>query len=131
MKDTVRIALSVGFIQLITVGLLLPCAADSVESTESTAEIKAYAPKYKERINTYEGQITTALSKGWLTPAAGQKFKDRLSELKTMEATANANGYPKAELDKVEKAFSQFNIDLTAAEQTPANAASKSAKPAN
>ena len=131
MKDTIRTVLSVGLLQLAMVGVQLPCHADSVESSESTAEIKAYAPKYRERINTYEGQITTALSKGWLTAVSAQKFKDRLSELKTLEANARANGYPKPELDKVEKAFTQFNIDLTAAEQTPAKTVSKSAGPGN
>ena len=118
MRDTVRIAALVGMLQSITIGISLPSMAQAVktESTETTAEISAFAPKYRERIKTYKGQINTGLSKGWLTPEAGKKLKDRLDELKTMEAKANANGYPKSELDNVEKAFTQFNIDLTAAE---------------
>jgi len=120
MKDIVRIAIAICLNQSVAVGLLLPCMADTVktESTETTGETKIFAPKYRERINTYKGQIDTALSKGWLTPEAGQKFKDRLHDLKTMEANANTNGYPKPELDNLEKAFTQFNIDLTAAENT-------------
>lgn len=130
MKDTVRLAISIGLIQSINIGMLLPSIADTgkTESVEMSGQVKAFSPKYKERIKTYEGQIDTALSKGWLTPDLGQKFRGRLDELKKMEANTSANGYPKSELDNVDKAFSQFNIDLTAAENAKgeqhANAAS-------
>lgn len=127
MNATLRFAILFSLAQVINVGLLSPCLADSVESSETTAEIKAYAPKYQERIKTYEGQIDTALTKGWLTPAAGQKFKDRLGELKTMEANASKNGYPKPELDNVERAFTKFNMDLSTAETASTQAASKPA----
>lgn len=132
MKVIVRIAIAICLVQSVAISLLLPGMADTAktQSTETTSEINVFAPKYRERIRTYKGQINTALSKGWLTPEAGQKFKDRLHELNTMEATANTNGYPKPELDNLEKAFTQFNIDLTAAENNkntqPSSAASHS-----
>lgn len=83
-----------------------------------------YNPKYKERIGTYGEQIEMGLNKGWLTAAEGSEFKRRLEEMKTMEAAGAANGWPKDDVDKVEKVFTTFNIDLS-------NASNKKSAPSN
>ncbi len=104
-----------------------PEGSSSSSTTVETSGVgfkgaNAYNPKYKQRIGTYSEQIEMGLNKGWLTAAEGAEFKRRLDEMKTMEAAAAANGWAKADVDKVEKVFTTFNIDLSnASNKKPAS----------
>ena len=89
---------------------------------------KSYAFKYKQRLKDWTEQINTGLSKGWLSADAGQKMRDRVAALRTLEASVRAKGYPKADLDDMEKQFTQFNIDLSHASETKPAAATDSGK---
>ncbi len=106
--------------------------SSSTSSTQETRGIgfkgaNVYNPKYKERIGTYGEQIEMGLNKGWLTANEGAEFKRRLEVMKTLEAQGAANGWPKAEVDKVEKVFTTFNIDLSnASNKKPASASTSS-----
>jgi hypothetical protein len=90
---------------------------ESSSSKQLVVEKKGYAFKYQQRLRDWSEQIDTGLSKGWLSPADGQKFKDRIANLTALEASVRAKGYPKADLDDMEKQFTQFNIDLSHASE--------------
>ncbi|HEY9869301.1 MAG TPA: hypothetical protein V6D08_09055 [Candidatus Obscuribacterales bacterium] len=103
--------------------------AGQVGSSEVTFERKGvmgvrgsnvFRPKYRERLKTYAEQIELGTSKGWLTTEEGERFKKELARLDSLEAEASKHGWPKAELDDVERAFTQFNIDLHKASNKPA-----------
>ena len=106
-------------------------ASAQSSSSETTIETRGvgfkganvFNPKYKERIGTYEEQIQMGTTKGWLTPAEVEHFKTRLEGMKKQEADAAAKGWVKADVDAIDKVFTQFNIDLTkAANKPPASA---------
>lgn len=73
--------------------------------------------KYKERIKTYEEQIEMGLKRGWLSTQDAKTFSLRLDDLKKMEASVSANGYPKPELDNLELEITKFNREFSNAGQ--------------
>jgi hypothetical protein len=79
-----------------------------------------FNPKYKERLATYAEQVDMGLAKGWLTAAEGVQFKSQLERLNQLEETVRAAGYPKDQLDNLEKEVTRFNMDLTTAANKPA-----------
>lgn len=105
-------------------------AQSSTVSSETTVETRGvgfkganvFNPKYKERIGTYTEQIQMGLTKGWLTSEEGEHFSKRLEDMKKQEAAAAAKGWVKADVDAIDKVFTQFNIDLTKAANKPAPA---------
>jgi hypothetical protein len=117
-----------------TVMLVLPLACCSVVSTclaqSSSTEYysrgigvkgaNVFNPKYKERLATYAEQVDMGLAKGWLTAAEGVQFKNQLERLNQLEETVRAAGYPKDQLDNLEKEVTRFNMDLTTAANKPA-----------
>jgi hypothetical protein len=74
-----------------------------------------FDPKYKQRLKNYAEQIEMGMTRGWLSPEQGTHFKTELERLTKLEATVSAAGYPKEQLDDLEKQVTQFNIDLTSA----------------
>lgn len=104
----------------------LACLADDSNSSGSSStyyrrgyggvkDSNVFSPKYKERIATYTDQIEMGATKGWLTPAEVESFKKRLEGLKELEASAAAKGWVKADVDEVDKQFTKFNMDFSAA----------------
>ena len=89
----------------------------SSSSTINEGEVKGYAFKYKERFRNYTEQISTGESKGWLRADQAANFRSQLDGLKTQEAAAGRNGYPKGDIDSLDKAQTKFNQDLSDAEQ--------------
>jgi hypothetical protein len=79
-----------------------------------------FAPKYRERINTYSEQINLGISKGWLSPENAEHFKSELARLSALESEATAHQYAQPYLDNVEKEFTQYNIEFTKATNAPA-----------
>lgn len=86
-----------------------------------------FRPKYRERLKTYSEQIEMGVAKGWLTSEEGQHFKKEHARLDALEAEVSSHGFPKAELDNLERQFTQFNIDLHKASNKPASAAATGA----
>lgn len=111
-------------------------AQSSTVSSETTVETRGvgfkganvFNPKYKERIGTYTEQIQMGLTKGWLTSEEGEHFSKRLEDMKKQEAAAAAKGWVKADVDAIDKVFTQFNIDLTKAANKPAPSATPAVK---
>jgi hypothetical protein len=83
----------------------------------------AFAPKYKERLNTYVEQIQMGTSKGWLTQEQASHFSSEVERLRKVEETAAAQNYPKPLVDDIDKQLTQLNIDFTKATNTPAKPA--------
>jgi hypothetical protein len=81
---------------------------------------KSYEFKYKQRLKNWHEQIDTGVSKGWLSADKAQEMRNRLAQLTTLEASVRSKGYPKPDLDDMEKQFNQFNIDLSHASETKA-----------
>lgn len=69
--------------------------------------------KYKERLKNWGEQIQMGISRGWLSDADAGVFKNRLEKLKALEAAVSSKGYPKPELDDMEKQFTKYNQDLS------------------
>lgn len=126
---------------LLVGSLGLACLADDSNSSGSSStyyrrgyggvkDSNVFSPKYKERIATYTDQIEMGATKGWLTPAEVESFKKRLEGLKELEASAAAKGWVKADVDEVDKQFTKFNMDFSAAgnKQPAATTPTKSAE---
>ena len=129
--------LSLCFSALLLVGIgygaFLPATADEMErssssSTETVVDTKGYAFKYSQRLKNWAEQIDTGITKGWLSADDATKMKARLEELRKLNDSVSSKGYPRADLDDMEKQFTQFNIDLSHASETPAKAVAPSKK---
>lgn len=113
-----------------TVSLTLPARADKIVSesssssstTEAVVDKKGYAFKYGERLKNWSETIEKGVAKGWLTSDEAATFKSRWDQLKTLNDSVSAKGYPKAELDDMEKQFTKFNADLSTASSKPKTA---------
>jgi hypothetical protein len=124
---------SFAFLALMSLVTLAPALSDEVTESHSSSsssvgitEKKGFAFKYSERLKNWSEQVDMGISKGWLTADDAQKFKTRLADLKTLNDSVSGKGYPKADLDAMEKQFTQFNIDLsnTASKPKTSSAAS-------
>jgi len=102
-------------------------SSSSSSSTTTEATIKGYAFKYKQRFDNYAGQIDMGVTKGWLTTAQAETFRTRLSELRSVEASAGRAGYPDAEIAKLDKLTTKFNEDLSSSSQKTGATASGAA----
>lgn len=96
-------------------GRTSPNGASSI-SVESS---KTYTLKFKERINNLNQQNDTALSKGWITSDEHGNFKAELDRLTGVEAKIEAAGFPKADVDDLEKQVTKVNADLSSASNKP------------
>lgn len=115
----------------VNIATSIPISAQGTVSTETTIETRGvgfkganvFNPKYKERIGTYTEQIEMGRTKGWLTAQEVEQFSARLEGMKKAEADAAASGWIKADVDAIDKLFTQFNMDLHKASNKPAPAA--------
>jgi lysophospholipase L1-like esterase len=83
------------------------------------AVVKGFAFKYSERLKNWGEQIDTGVTKNWLTADEAQTFKTRLEQLRQLNQAVSDKGYARADLDDMEKQFSQYNIDLSHALDKP------------
>ena len=132
MVQRLSLCLSALLLAGIGYGAFSPASADemvrsSSSSTETVADTKAYSFKYSERLKNWAEQIDIGTTKGWLSADDATKMKARLEELRKLNDSVSSKGYQRADLDDMEKRFTQFNIDLSHASATPA----KAAAPAN
>lgn len=78
-----------------------------------------FNPKFKERINNLKDQVSLSLAKGFITKEESDSFNVRINQLSTQEADLEKKGYPKAELDDLEKNITLANGDLYKASNKP------------
>lgn len=81
-------------------------------------QANVFAPKYKERLNTYAEQIQMGLTKGWLSRANATHFSAELDRLNALEARVAAQNFAKPASDDLDKQITQFNIEFTDATKT-------------
>ncbi len=81
----------------------------------SLTAVKTYSLKFKERLSNLRQQTDTALSKGWITADEKASFTAETDRLTTLEAKVEAAGFPKADLDDLEKQVTKLNADLSTA----------------
>ncbi len=86
--------------------------------------------KYKERIKNFEEQLVMGKKKGWLTDQEILEFREKLDVLIDLEKTVSGKGYPKEELDKMEKMFTLYNEQFHKAATTPMAKKTAETKPA-
>jgi len=135
MVQRLSLCLSALLLAGIGYGAFSPASADemvrsssSSSSTETVADTKGHSFKYSERLKNWAEQIDMGTTKGWLSADDATKFKARLEDLRKLNDSVSSKGYQKADLDDMEKQFTQFNIDLSHASATPAKAAAPAKK---
>jgi hypothetical protein len=74
-----------------------------------------FIPKFKQRINDLGEQIRLAQTKGFISGEESARFLDRQAKLLLQEAEVSQKGFPKPDLDTLEKAVTLLNSDLFAA----------------
>lgn len=72
-----------------------------------------FSPRYKERLANFAAQIDNGAAKGWLTAAEAETFRNQVFALHALEQEVSAKGYPKEELDDMEKRFNELNVRLS------------------
>jgi hypothetical protein len=115
------LSLGLALTQALAISAISPVRADEItmeskhtsSGVEGVTEKKGYAFKYGQRIKDWRAEIDKGTEKGWLTSEEAKKFGDRLDQLKTLNETVKGKGYPKSDLDDMEKQFNQYNIDLS------------------
>jgi len=133
MQRILSLSLGLALTQALVSNCSLPVSADEIKaesssssSTVGVTEKKGYAFKYGQRIKDWRIELDKGTDKGWLSADEAKKFGDRLDQLKALNETVKSHGYPKGELDDMEKQFNQYNIDLShATEKATSTAAPK------
>ena len=98
-----------------TSGKVSPNGATSVSVSAS----KSYSLKFKERLSNLKQQNDTALSKGWINADEHTKFKAEIDRLSAVEEKVESAGFPKADVDDLEKQVTKVNADLSTASNKP------------
>ena len=89
----------------------------------SVTAVKTYSLKFKERLSNLSKQTETAKTKGWITEAEYANFNSEIARLTTLEAKVEAAGFPKPDLDDLEKQITKLNSDLSTASNKPKTSA--------
>lgn len=88
--------------------------------TVTFTDKKVFVPKFKERIKNLKEQVDFSLGKGFITQDESAQFHSRLTQLHAQEEDLAKKGYPKGELDVLEKGITGLNSDLFKASNKPA-----------
>lgn len=89
----------------------------------SVTAVKTYSLKFKERLSNLSKQNDTAKEKGWINDAEYANFNAEIARLTTLEAKVEAAGFPKPDLDDLEKQVTKLNADLSSASNKPKTSA--------
>ena len=82
-----------------------------IESNENGV-IRKFVPKFKQRLVDLADQIKMAQGKGFLTADEVSKFMERQSKLLMQEEAASKKGFPRSELDALEREITLLNGDV-------------------
>jgi hypothetical protein len=89
----------------------------------SVTASKTYSLKFKERLGNLSKQNDTAKEKGWINDTEYANFNAEIARLTALEAKVEAAGFPKPDLDDLEKQVTKLNSDLSSASNKPKKAA--------
>ncbi len=89
-----------------------PTGAVDSNSVRTYKPTLIFVPKFKERLLNLADQIRLVQSKGFISSDEASLFLDRQSKLLLQEAEASKKGFPRPELDDLEKAITLLNSDL-------------------
>ncbi len=91
----------------------------TISTSSSSVEIidakKGVQLKLRERISDLQIKINTAVDKGWMTNAQASVFRAEGDRLMAATDRAEAHGWPKPELDVLEKSVTKLNADVATA----------------
>ncbi len=87
-------------------------------SSESVEVKKGVKFKFRERLHNLHEKIDTAVAKGWITAAQASSFGAEADRLVTATSNAEAAGWPKAQVDTLEKSVTKLNASLATASTT-------------
>ncbi len=89
--------------------------SSSVESVEVRKGVKF---KFRERLHDLHEKTDTAVAKGWITASQARSFGAEADRLVTATSSAEAAGWPKAQVDSLEKSVTKLNASLATASTT-------------
>ncbi len=129
MRNLVKI-----MVALAVASPFVPCMADELthsstttiqtstkpgsSSSESVEVRKGVKFKFRERLHNLHEKIDTAVAKGWITAAQASSFGAEADRLVTATSNAEAAGWPKAQVDTLEKNVTKLNASLATASTT-------------
>lgn len=91
----------------------------TISTSSSSVEIidakKGVQLKFRERISDLQSKINTAVDKGWMTNAQANVFRAEGDRLMAATNSAEANGWPKPDVDVLEKNVTKLNADVATA----------------
>lgn len=91
----------------------------SSSETVTFTDKKVFVPKFKERIKNLREQVDFSLGKSFISKDESSTFHSRLDQLHAQEEDLAKRGYPKTELDDLEKGITGLNSDLFKASNKP------------
>jgi len=91
----------------------------TISTSSSSVEIvdakKGVQFKFRERINDLQSKINTAVDKGWMTSSQASVFRAEADRLMVSTNNAESLGWPKADVDVLEKNVTKLNADVATA----------------
>lgn len=93
----------------------------------SVTAVKTYSLKFKERLKNLNESADNAKAKGWINADEYATFKSEIGRLTTLEAKVEAAGFPKPDLDDLEKQITKLNSDLSSASNKQSKAPTSAA----
>jgi len=128
-KRTTNVIKQSILLSFVAMACVLPAAYSDEETVieqrgvMGVKDANVFAPKYKERLNTYTEQIQMGLTRGWLNQEQADHFKSGLENLRKLDAEAAANNYAEPGLSNLDKEFTKFNMEFSSAGSKPAASA--------
>lgn len=86
--------------------------AGAIIESNQNGVIRKFVPKFRQRLVDLADQVKMAQGKGFITADEASKFMDRQAKLLVQEESANKKGFPRPELDELERAITLLNGDL-------------------
>ncbi len=82
------------------------------EAVITTRPKMKFVPKFKERLVNLAEQVNMAEGKGFITKEEAAGFIERQKSLLAKEAEASKSGFPRADVDELERSVALLNSDL-------------------
>jgi hypothetical protein len=106
------ISISVSIL-LLTASRGLPCFADSSSDSEMVEIKDGVRYEYKQRLKNLKEQIDKGLVKGWIKADQATVLMAEHDRLLTATKKAKNDGWPKDQVDKLEKAVTAFSAKVS------------------
>jgi ABC-type Na+ efflux pump permease subunit len=119
-------SLTIAIVLLLAAISYAPCLADS-SSSEEVVEVKnGVRFEFKQRLKNLKEQIDTGLDKGWIKADQAAALNTEHDRLLSATKTAKEAGWPKDQVDKLEKGVTAFSAKVSSSlsKSAPSSAAS-------